>query len=610
MESRTSESYAMRFLRRIVNKKNLREDLIAGSTVGLVLIPQSLAYAQLAGLPPQFGLYAAMLPPVIAAGFGSSRHLSTGPVAVLSLMTFAAVTPLASVGSPEYIAYAIILAFLLGVFQLLLGFLKLGELVSFLSHPVIYGFTNAAAIIIATSQLSSFFGVSVPAQTHHYQTVIAVLAKAFNSFDSATFGLGMIAISSMLLIKRTYPKQPAVLMVVIGMTCFTWLTNFTTPVIGEIPRGLPLFSIPRVDFDTTVQLFLPMVTMALIGFTEAISVAQAIAIKTKQRLEPDKELIGQGLANILGSITGSYPVSGSFSRTALNYQTGAISWISSLITSLMVVVTLLFFTDLLYYLPKVVLAATILYSVLGLIDFSKIFSIWKVSRFDGIAAILTFFGTLYFAPDLEMGVILGIIFSIGHFVYRNTHPKVAFLSRYKDGSFIDSRLFHLDQCQNIAVVRLDAPLFFANATFFENEIIKYLAQHKHITDVLFAANGINDVDATGEEMLHTFIGSLQKTHKHVFFSTVKEQVLAVFQKSGLYQQVGERNFFATTKEAIEYMLTHMAHKHQHADQSHCPLRKYIHAPAETDTHRHHREKIIYKYQKLFHPQMLFVHTSD
>ncbi len=594
-------SFLAKVYRPFLHKVTLRADIIAGITVGLVLIPQSLAYAQLAGLPPHYGLYAALLPPFLAALFGSSAQLATGPVAVLSLLALSAVSPISPLGSNEYISNIVLLACLLGLFQILLGTLKLGGLVSFLSHPVIYAFTNAAALIIATTQLSAFFGISVPNQEHHYQTIIALFQKAITAIHWQTFILGCIAVAWMLILRKINRNIPYVLITVVVLSVIVQFLNYPVALVGTIPNGLPIIGIPRFDSGVLGHLIIPVITMSLIGFTESVSVAQAIALKTKERLDPNKELIGQGIANAVGSFSLSYPVSGSFSRTALNYQAGAKTWLSSFFTSFMVLITLLFFTPLLYYLPKVVLAAIIIISVSTLIDFSKIKPIISVSLYDGIAAILTFFGTLYFAPDLEKGLLLGIVFSIGHFVFRSTRPKVAFLSMYKDGFLHDYKLYNLDQCENIAVVRLDAPLFFANATFFENEIIRYLSQHPHVTHIIFSANGINEIDATGEELLAGFIETLRVTRKKIFFSTVKSQVVEIFKKTGLYEVIGAKNFYPTTLQALKSVLKQINESHKHMDDANCPLTKYIYVPVdELHYQRTRRERLAFVYNKLFH----------
>ncbi len=589
-----------RKLYKLIHKSNLKSDIIAGVTVALLLIPQSLAYAKLAGLPPQFGLFAALLPPIIATYFGSSPQLSTGPIAVLSLMTFSALTPLAEPGTSLYNSYAIALALMLGVFLLLLGLLRLGNLVSLLSHPVIYGFTNAAAVIIGTTQIASFFGVSVGRHEHHYQMVSEALQKGFQSPDLTTLILGVSILLMMFLMKKINSSAPAVLIALVVGTIITRLFELPVAIIGNIPIGIGSINIPDFEISQISLLGPAVVAMGMIGFTETVAISQAIAIKTKSRFDPNRELIGQGAANLIGSFNSSYPVSGSLARTALNYRVGATSWRASLVTSFTVLVVLLFFTKYLYHLPQVVLAAIIVYSVAGLIDFKKIQLLWNINRFDTYASLLTFFSTLYFAPELEKGVFLGAGISMIYFIYRNTHPRVAFLSLYKDKFFHDAHSNHLDVCTNIALVRLDAPLFFANATFFEEEVIKYLATHKKVTDVLFIGSGINEIDITGEEILENLTKALNENNKHVFFASMKRPVMDKLYKSGFVDEIGEEQFFSTAKEAVKHLLKHLEHEHKHLDHDNCPLMKY------TQNNRHHehhessrRNHIAFVYEKMF-----------
>ncbi len=580
-----------------LDRTSVRSDLIAGITVALILIPQSLAYAQLAGLPPHYGLYASFLPPIIGALFGSSHHLSTGPTAVISIMTSTALSPLAISGSSEFIAYAILLAFLLGLFQILLGVLKIGELVNFLSHPVIYGFTNAAAIIIVTSQFAKLFGVNVPHFEHHFQTVVAVASEAIRHTHIPTFLFGAFSLVIMYVVRRFNSRLPSVLLILVVTTLISQVYKYDGAIVGSVPQGIASVSLPVFDLSAVIRLIFPVIIIALIGFTESVSVAQAIAVKTKQRLDPNKELLGQGLANLVGSFYQSFPVAGSFSRTAVNFQAGAKSGLASVFTGIVTLISLLFFTKYLYFLPQVVLAAIIILSVTGLIDFAKFKHIWFTNKFDGYAALLTFFGTLLFAPDLEKGVFLGVIFSISHYLYQSVHPKVVFLSRYKDGSFHDAERYKLDRCQNIAAVRLDAPLFFANATFFENEIIKDLSVHPQINDILIVANGINEIDATGELMLSSLVHTLKSSKKNLYFSYIKSSVREVLQKTGLWNEIGEDHVFHTTKEAVEHILEHVNHNHQ--DEDHCPLMAHIDAPIEAFITKDRRETIAYYYKKIF-----------
>lgn len=596
----------MLFSGKLPSLPQVKQDFTAGLTVALILIPQSLAYAQLAGLPVTFGLYAALIAPFTAALFGSSKQLSTGPVAILSVMTAAALTPLAVQGTPEYIALAVALAFCLGLFQIALGLLKLGGLVSLLSHPVVYGFTNAAALIIATTQLSKFFGVTVGSYHYHYQTVLGVLQSAAASFEPHTLVMGLCVLGSMILLKATRKKLPIILIMVVLYTLVSYVTKYDGAIIGNIPTGLPSPRWPDLSFSALTTLGVSVVTMSLIGFTESISIAQAIAVKTRSKVNPNRELLGQGLANLFGSFFQSYPVAGSFSRTAVNYQAGAKTEFSSLFTSGVVLLVLLFFTPFLHYLPQVVLAAIIVYSVAGLLDFRKITHIWNTSKFDAVAALITFVSTLYAAPHLEKGVIVGVLFSLGHYVYRNAHPKVVFMSKYRDGSFYDSERFQLERCENIAIVRLDAPLFFANSAYFEEEIIQYLAKNKYIKFVLIVGSGINEIDSSGEEMLTTMYETLKLARKDLYFSDLKGQVRDVFVTTGLEEKIGKDHFFRHTKEGVQFLISHLEHAHHHRDADKCPLERFVKAE---DEQRHaikdRREKVAYYYKRLFSPSRKF-----
>ena len=577
----------------------LKNDFVAGITVALILIPQSLAYAQLAGLPAQYGLYAALIPPVIAAFFGSSKQLATGPVAVLSLMTASSLTVFYTPGSPDYISAAILLALLLGIFQLGLGMIKFGGLISFLSHPVIYGFTNAAAIIIATTQLSKLFGVNVPSSEHHYETVIAVLQAASKSGELLTLLLGLWSIYALYTLKKLNKKLPIVLIVVISSTLLSQLMGFSGALIGEVPKGLPSFAIPVWDTEVIFGLIPTIITMGIIGFTEAVSIAQAISVKTKDSINPNKELIGQGLGNILGSFFFSYPTAGSFSRSAVNFQAGAKTALSSFFTSFTVLLTLLFFTDLLYFIPQVTLAGVIIYSVSGLIDLKKIRHIWNANPYDGIAAVITFFSTIYFAPHLDKGIMFGVIFSIGYYLYRSMHPRVVFLSKYKDGALHDATKFSMDRCENIAVVRLDAPLFFANAKFFEEEIVNDLASNKGIKDILIIGTGINQLDATGEEMLKSLFENLRPTKKTLYFSDLKAPILQLLKNTGLYNEIHPDHFFSKSDDAIRYVVNILEKADLHTDSEKCPLKKYVKRhEAEEVSIGDKRETIAYFYHKL------------
>jgi len=686
-----------------VNK--FRIDAISGLTVALVLIPQSMAYAQLAGLPSYFGLYAAFLPPMIASLFGSSRQLATGPVAVVSLMTSASLESLATAGTEGYIAYAVLLALMVGVFQLCLGILKLGLVVNFLSHPVVNGFTNAAAIIIASSQLSKMFGVYVDKAEHHYETIIRVCEAALHYTHWPTLIMGIVAFAIMYGLKRIAPKIPNVLVAVVITTaissiigfernsevnissiesaevkeliskfntsvselkrlgiqraekgdaleeaknahdtigiisaehdinvinikirrvkhesyiCRNQLRNFLFDrvigqsndsyrfylkdklapeietdgntwrikvgnkliktdkismtgggaVVGVIPRGLPSLSIPPIDMKIIFKLLPFAAIISLLGFMEAISIAKAMAAKTGQRLDPNQELIGQGLANIFGSIGKSYPTSGSFSRSAVNLQAGAVSGLSSVITSLAVVIVLLFFTPLLYHLPQSVLAAVIMMAVLGLINVTGFIHAWKAQWYDGTISIISFVSTLAFAPHLDKGIMIGVVLSLLVFLYKSMRPTVSSLARHEDESLRDTLVHGLQECRYIDLIRFDGPLFFANASYLEDKISERMLNREHLSHIIIVSNGINDIDASGEEALSLIIDNVRSAGVDISFSGVNESVMKVFKRTHLLEKIGQGHIYPTMEKAI-----YDVHSHTHTEEQRatCPL---------------------------------------
>lgn len=534
---------------------NLRADLISGITVSLLLIPQSMAYAALAGLPPYYGLYTAFLPVMFAAMWGSSGHLATGPVAVVSVMTATALGSHAQLGSEHYIALAIMMALLVGIIQLSLGLLKLGVVVNFLSHPVILGFTNAAAIIIVLLQLNKLLGVSKQSSDSFARDIWGVIQQIPDT-HMLTLMMAVLAIVIMLVSKRYLAKIPGVLLAVVITTILSWLIGFEASggkVVGEIPPGLPSITLPGIDFDLINDMVVSAFFIALLGFVESISIARAIAVKTKSRINPNQELIGQGMANLVASISQSFPVSGSFSRSALNYNTGAKTGMTSVFSALLVLVTLLFLTPLLYHLPSAVLGAVIMVAVISLVNMRAIVHTWKVHRHDGFAAVLTFAATLFFAPKLEWGIAIGASVALGLYLYRTMKPRVAILSRHSDGTMRDALRFDLQQDPRIVVIRIDGSLYFANISYFEDAVIEAEAAHPDAQVFLIVADGVNSLDASAEEVLTHMIERLHGNGVEVLFSGLKQQVLEILANSGAYAKIGENNLWPTEDMALEYI---------------------------------------------------------
>ena len=540
------------------NPQVLKADAMAGLTVALILLPQSMAYAQLAGLPAYIGLYASFLPVMIAALFGSSRQLGTGPVAVVSLMSAAAMQPYAGLGVETIVAYSALLALMIGIFQLSLGLLKLGILVDFLSHPVVLGFTNAGALIIATSQVPKLFGLKIKADQyeHHYEFLIATV-KALPDTSLITLVFGAFALSTLLILRKFAPRLPGVLITVVVTTVLSWVIDYKGlggSIIGEIPKGLPSFTLPNVslDFKTLSSLIMTAMVIGLIGFVEAISIAKAMASQTRQRLSANQELVGQGLANMTSGLFSGYAVSGSFSRSAVNFSSGAMTGFSSVVTGLLVALTLLFLTPLLYYLPQATLAAVIIMAVINLIKIAPIKHAWKVEPHDGVVAVVTFVATLVFAPHLDKGILLGVVLSLGLFVYRTMSPRFVEVAKHTDGSMRDAVTHKLQTSNTVAVYRFDGDLYFGNTGYLEGKILNAISQKPQLKVIVLDMEAINQVDSTGEEMLEKLSDRLKAAGIEFYLARTKLQVYEAFERSGLAKHIGEERFFRERKYALQY----------------------------------------------------------
>ncbi len=687
-----------------------RADFISGLTVALVLIPQSMAYAQLAGLPPYYGLYAALLPPIVASLFGSSNQLATGPVAVVSLMTATALAPLATAGSEQFIAYAILLALLVGLFQFSLGVLRLGLVVNFLSHPVVSGFTNAAAIIIATSQLSKLFGVYVDNAEHHYETIYNVIVAAIDFTHWPTLAFAILAFAIMAILRRVDRRIPNVLIAVIVTTIISYLIGFdknyianlgqikdpqvqhliqefnTTlneveeasnqkvalrnqlrdtekrsgkhcveaialdhdlkvldlkieglkeescalrsqlrafhlegvqsegeemglylhgnvptgmqgdgrrwrlkvgnfpldlsalrlmsggAVVGTIPSGVPKFALPMLNFTVMLDLLTMAIIISLLGFMEAISIAKAMAAKTGQRLDPNQELIGQGLANILGAFNSSYPVSGSFSRSAVNLQAGAVTGLSNVFSSLVVLITLLFLTPLLYHLPQSVLASIIIMAVINLINPRGFLHTWLAQKYDGAIAVITFLFTLGFAPHLDKGIMIGVALSLGHFLFRNIRPEMAVLSKWKDGTYRNADRRGLQKCRHIAVIRFNNSLFFATVNYLEEKILEPIAHMPELRHIHVVGNGINELDASGVEVLADVVERVREAGYDFSMSGLNDHVIETMRRTHLLDRIGEDHIYGNVELAVKSLYRKT---HENTREKRCPLLEYI-----------------------------------
>lgn len=666
-----------------MTRDGLRADLVAGVTVALVLVPQSMAYAQLAGLPVVYGLYASFVPVIIASLWGSSSQLHTGPVAMLSLMSAAALIPLASPGSAAFIELSIMLALMVGVLRLSLGLLNLGAIVNLLSSPVIVGFTNAAALIIGLSQLSKVLGVPFP-RTESY---LADLWRVIQQIPETHWPTLAFAAGAWLLIsglRKFYSKLPGVLVAVLAATVVSAILGFEQKqtvdtvqiidrevlakmerldhaqkrsaeitdtlaaisrqadelesdgnldsvaaaaglrsdvpglrfqkdelkremislrlelhhlklveqsvnghtlfaayqtdssgeaeqrlwhfkgindgkitlsaggdVVGTIPAGLPSMQVPEVHMDLVLALLPAALVMALIGFMEATSISKAIATSTGERVSANKELIGQGLANIAGSFFGAFTVSGSFSRSAVAAKTGAKTGLFAIISALAVVLVLLFFTEYLYHLPQAVLAVIVMMAVFSLIRIKPLVSAWKVDRVGAVTGVITFVATLVMAPAIANGILLGVTLTVVYFLIRIMRPRADIVARKPNGTLGGIKANKLDPISSRFVpVRFDGSLTFVNVAYFEDIVLEALSDFPDAKAILVVGSGINDIDASGEEKVREVVERLNKQGVKLMFSGLKHQVREVLERAGVVDEMGQDAFFSDKETAL------------------------------------------------------------
>ncbi|MRR49738.1 MAG: SulP family inorganic anion transporter [Rhodocyclaceae bacterium] len=667
-----------------INSIILRGDLIAGITGGLVLVPKAMAYAQLSGLPVYFGLYTAFVPAILGALWGSSRQLATGPVAIISLMTAAAVTPLAVPFTEDYIGLALLLTLMVGVIQFALGAIKLGTIVNFVSHPVILGFMNAAAIIIAASQLDMLLGIP-KGRSDSFLADMWEMLGYLPQTHLPTLAMSAFALALMLVLKKiSVLSKPSVLIAVVITTVVSVAIGFehkskakpeqimdaaakelvagyaaadqqiktlsteltaksgqlratekagdaraaadlrheidlarltlsslesqnkvrnrqinrlhfeqskategeparlyvkgTVPagvetdgrdwhikkiekgemrlmgggdVVGNIPSGLPSFRLPTLTLDAILSLLSAAIIVALVAFMESISMAKAMATKSKQKIDPNQELIGQGLSNLGGAFFQAYPACGSFTGSAINLQAGAKTGFAMVFNGIFVAVVLLFLTPYLYHLPKAVLAVIILLAVTGLVTPAALKHTWQASKLDGVVALVTFVVTLLAAPHLDKGIMVGAGLALVLFLYNTMKPRVAILGRYSDGTLRDAKVNNLPSSDVVTAIRFDGRLYFANVSYFEDAVLGAVAENPKAPYVLIVGDGINDLDASGEEVIHHLVERLNESGVVVLFSGLKKQVLDVMRATGLWDLIGEKRFFSTAEQALE-----------------------------------------------------------
>ena len=550
-------------------RKDLSGDLIAGIIVAIVLVPQSMAYALLAGLPPEIGLYASILPLVIYGLLGSSRVLAVGPVAIVSLLVSSTITPLAETGSTTYLQLAFTLALLVGIIRILMGLVHLGFLVNFLSHPVLSGFISAAAILIGFSQIRHLLGVTLPNTEHFHEQVWQVI-QHLPQINPVTFSIGLTTIILLytfntrlgaLLRRWQFPSalimpvtRSAPLLVILLSTLVVWALALHEQagvrIVGNVPAGLPGLTLPLLDMHVWRSLLPGALIISLVGYMESISVAKSLASKRRQKVRPNQELLALGAANLGAALTGGYPVDGGVSRSVVNFSAGANTGLASLITAILVALTVIFLTPLFYFLPQTVLAALIIVAVMSLIDVATLRHVWHYSHADGISLIITFFGVLAFGVDV--GILVGVVIAIVLFLWRTSRPHVAIVGRLDDSeTYRNIRRYEVKTCTHIVALRIDESLYFANTRFLEDTLLQIVTDQPQVRHLVLIGTGINFIDASALETLDALIVELRDAGVELYLAAFKGPVLDRLKAIGFIDRLGPQRVFISTHAAMQ-----------------------------------------------------------
>ena len=541
----------------LVNRQTLKSDLIAGLTGAIIVLPQGVAFALIAGLPPVYGMYTAMVTPIVAALFGSSYHLISGPTTALSLAIFSSLSLYAQPSTESFIALTLLLTLLVGVIQFVLGLARMGALVNFVSHSVIIGFTLGAAILIATSQLKHVLGLDIGGGTSFLQTWNYILnhIEEVNLFAVA-IGTGTLLVA--VLLKKLYPSIPNLLIALLLGSFAAYFLNdrsWAIDVVGAMPRGLPPFKVPNLNFELIVQLTPNALAIALLGLIEAIAISRGIAVKTRQRLNSNQEFIGQGLSNIVGSFFSCYVGSGSFTRSGANYSSGAQTPMAAMFAAAILIVIMLAVAPLAEYLPMPTMGGIILLVAYNLIDVQHLKQVFKTSRSETVILLITFFCTLFI--NIEFAIFAGIIFSLMFYLMRTSKPKVVLLAPNTingERKFMNADLHQLAQCPQLHVIRIDGSLFFGAVENVKSVLFELSNTKNHI---LLIGSGINFIDSSGAELLVDEAERLHSLGGGLYLSHLKKPVRD-FMSRGYQSRIGESHFFYSKESAISAIYTRLS----------------------------------------------------
>lgn len=540
-----------------VNGSTARDDAMAGLTGALIVLPQGVAFATIAGLPPEYGLYAAMMPAIIAALFGSSWHLVSGPTTAISIAVFASVSPFAHPGSPEFISLVLTLTFMTGVFQLILGLARMGVLVNFISHTVVIGFTAGAAMLIAGSQIKNFFGLDIPRGTPFFE-ILSLFAHKINEIDPYVTSVSVLTLASGILVKRFFPRFPYMIaaMLVGSFAALALNAKYGVDVthiktVGALPAGLPPLSAPDFSFATLNQMLFPALIITMLALTEAVSISRAIATKSGQHIDGNQEFVGQGLSNVVGSFFSSYASSGSFNRSGVNYAAGARTPLAAVFASLFLVVILLLVAPLAAYLPNAAMAGILFLVAWGLIDFHHISLLPKISRQETVVLWVTLIGTLV---DLEKGIFFGIALSLVFYLYRTSRPALEPVLPDPDpASYHYTPLDGRPECPQIKMMRINGSIFFGAVAHLQQQLQELEETEPDRKHLIVMASGINFVDLAGAEFLAEAARQRRKIGGSLSFYRMKDSLADTLRGGHFMEEIGEDNLFPAKTRPAEIL---------------------------------------------------------
>ena len=550
-------------------------DTVAAIVVTIMLIPQSLAYALLAGLPPQIGLYSSIIPLLIYSIFGTSNTLAVGPVAVIALMTFAVCSKFAQPGSSEFVSIAILLAAISGLILLLMGILRLGFITNFLSHPVISGFITASGLIIAASQLKHIFGIN--GDGSNLIAILSSISKNISEISIVTLFIGILSLFILYWSKKRFKSflinsnvndffsdlisRTGPVIAVIVSTFFVWVFGLgenAVSIVGHIPKGLPEIKFPEITFNAFIKLFIPALLISIVGYVETVSIAQTLAAKRREKIEHNQELIALGFSNFGSGLSGGFPVTGGFARSVVNFDAGAKTPAAGAFTAIGIAVSTLFLTSLLFYLPKATLAATIIIAVLSLVDFKSVIKVFSYSKTDGLAMVSTIVVTLCFG--VEIGIVSGVVLSLIMFLYRTSRPHIAKVGQVPGTEHYRNEDRHIVISSNkVICLRIDESLYFPNARFLEDSIYKFVINNKNAKHIIIMCSAVNYIDSSALESLEFVNSRLNESGVKLHLSEVKGPVMDQLKKTNFLDELtGE--VFLTNFQAFLKLEPKMANK--------------------------------------------------